>query len=341
MAMVAAILLVALLHSNAAWATERRDSLVLKNKNVVVGEIKQMDKGVLTIKTAYSEKDFLVKWYGIAELYTQTQFLITLRDGRRFNGRIQSLPGTNRMAITTADSQTVVLTSQDLVFLKGLESNFWGRMKANIDIGLNLTKANNLRQFSMRSSFGYLANRWQLDGYFNSNYSAQDSVEDIKRTEGGLSYTYFMERDWYLLASLNTLSNTEQALKLRTTSKFGVGKFLLHTNKKYWGTGLGLSLLNETFFNETESRQSAEAYLGSELNLFNIGDLSLLSSVYVYKGLTEKERWRCDFKLDAKYDLPKDFYLKPGVTINYDNRPGAVGKELDYVFVFNIGWEFK
>lgn len=36
----------------------QKDSLVLKNGNVIVGEIKSMDKGVLTIKTGYSKKDF-------------------------------------------------------------------------------------------------------------------------------------------------------------------------------------------------------------------------------------------------------------------------------------------
>jgi hypothetical protein len=317
-----------------------KDSLVLINKDVMVGEIKQMDRGVLTMKTPYSDKDFLIEWYGISEIYSQSVFLITLRDGRRYDGKVQSLAGTNRISIMTTDSQLVVITNRELVFLKVLESKFWGRMKGNIDFGLNFTKANNLRQFSARSSIAYLAKNWQVDGYFNSNFSVQDSVEAIKRTEGGAKYTYFLNGDWYVGGSLNFLSNTEQALELRTTAKFGGGKLLLHTNRRYWGAGLGLSLLNESFFNETPSRVSAEVYAGSELNLFDMGDFSLLTNVYVFKSITESQRWRCDFKLDAKYDIFNDFYLKPGITLNYDNRPAAVGRDLDYVFVFNIGWEF-
>jgi len=34
------------------------DSLVFKNGNILVGEIKSMDKGVLIFKTDYSDKDF-------------------------------------------------------------------------------------------------------------------------------------------------------------------------------------------------------------------------------------------------------------------------------------------
>ena len=83
-----------------------------------------------------------------------------------------------------------------------------------------------------------------------------------------------------------------------------------------------------------------EAYAGTELNIFDIGDLNLLSSLYVYPSLTESGRWRSDFKFDTKYDLPKDFYIKIGLTWNYDNRPAVEGKETDYVMAFSVGWEW-
>jgi hypothetical protein len=324
--------------SNAFAAA--KDSLVLNNKNVIVGEIKQMDKGVLTIETPYSDKDFMVEWYGISEIYSESVFLITLRDGRRYTGRVQSLAGTNRINVVTLDSQLVVVTNRELVYLKAYKSKFWGRTKISIDVGLNISKANNLRQFSSQSSVDYLANKWQLNGFFNSNFSVQDSVEAIKRTEGSVKYAYFLNRDWYWGSSINFLSNTEQALKLRSTVKAGGGKLLLHTNRRMWGAGLGLSLLNETFFNETPSRVSSEVYAGNEVNLFDMGDLNLLSTIYVFRSITKENRWRCDFKLDIKYDIFKDFYLKPSISLNYDNRPGEAGRELDYVILFNIGWEF-
>jgi hypothetical protein len=82
-----------------------------------------------------------------------------------------------------------------------------------------------------------------------------------------------------------------------------------------------------------------KAYFGSELNLFDIGDLSLLSNIWAYPSFTENGRWRTDFIFDAKYDLPLDFYIKVGFTLNYDNRPAVKGKETDYVLAFSVGWE--
>jgi len=326
-----------LLVSFYAWA--QHDSLILKNGNTIVGEIKSMDKGVLIIETDYSKNDFTIEWSGIKEIYSKSRFLITLTDGRRINGAIESSVGTNNLIITDIHGNKVETSITEIVFLKGLKSDFWSRVTASIDLGISLTKANNLRQYSMRSNLGYLADKWQLTFFYNDLRSKQDSVEETRRTEFGPSFKYFLQRDWFLNATINFLANTEQAIRLRTTGKLGAGKYFVHTNKAYFAVGGGLSYNNERFTNGTESRNSLEGYAGTEVNLFDLEDLSLLSNLYVYPGITESGRWRVDFSLDTKYDLPLNFYVRLGGTLNYDNRPAIAGNEYDYVITFSVGWE--
>src|SRR6188474_738357 len=277
----------------------QKDSLVLKNGDVIVGEIKSMDKGVLTIETAYSKNDFTVEWDGIKEIYSKSHFLVTLKNGQRINGTVESAEAGKKIIINGDDGSKTETTLDEMVYLKGLKSDFWSRAYASIDIGLSFTKANNLKQYNVRSKFGYLADKWQVDLFYDDTRSSQDSVAETKRTEGGISGKYFLQKDWYLAASLNFLSNTEQALNLRTTGKLGAGKYIVHTNKQYWGLGAGLSFNNESFTNGTAGRSSLEGYFGSELNLFDIGDLSLLNSIFVYPSLTESGRWRTDVNLDV------------------------------------------
>jgi hypothetical protein len=33
-----------------------------------------------------------------------------------------------------------------------------------------------------------------------------------------------------------------------------------------------------------------------------------------------------------------DFYIKSGLTLNYDNKPAVSGSETDYVLFFTVGW---
>lgn len=316
----------------------QKDSILLKNGDLIVGEIKGLSNGVLTIETPYSKSDFTIEWSGVKKVHSQSKFLISLSDGSRVNGTISSTDSVN-VQITDMEQKVSTVHIDNLVYLKGIKSKFWSRFRANVDLGISFTKANNLKQLSLRSGFGYVADRWQLDGYINLLNSSQDSINPTKRNEGGISYKYFLQKDWYLAASISLLSNTEQALNLRTTGKLGAGKYFVHTNRAYWGAGAGLSFNKESFTNSTPARNSLEGYFGTELNMFDIGDLSLFTNIYFYPSFTESGRWRSDFQFDAKYDLPLDFYIKAGITMNYDNQPAVAGKDLDYVTQFTIGWE--
>jgi hypothetical protein len=314
------------------------DSLVLTNGDVIEGTIKSMDKGVVIVSTPYSKTDFTIKWSGVKEIYSKSVFLVNLSDGRKMNGLLQSTPGGQKVTILGANDQKMETSLIDIVYLKGLKSGFWSRVKASIDAGLSFSKANNLQQTTINSSVGYTADKWLLDFYYTMVQSSQENVATTKRIDAGVSYKYSLPKDWFLAASATFLANTEQALKLRSIGKGGAGNYLVHTNSSYWALSGGLSFNNESFTNGTEGRNSLEAYAGSELNLFDVGDLSLYNSIYVYPSLTESGRWRTDFKIDLKYSLPLDFYIKSGLSFNYDNKPAVSGNETDYVLFFTVGW---
>ncbi|MEM9672555.1 MAG: DUF481 domain-containing protein [Cyclobacteriaceae bacterium] len=315
----------------------QQDSLLLTNGDVIVGETKGMDRGVLTFKTDYSDSDFKIEWEKVAEIYTDTYFLITLSDGRRFNGTIRS--GDDGNITITSEGVTGSTTKENIVFLKQVDQDFWSRLSASLGIGYSQTKANNLRQFSVRSAFGFIAERWSTDASYNNIRSSQDDIEDIQRLDAAVSYRYFLPRDWFLLVQVSWLSNTEQSLGLRTISKIGLGRYIIQTNQTYWGLQGGASFNNERFTNETNTRQSGEGFFGTELNMYDMGDLNLLTNIVVYPSLTERGRLRVDYTIDAKYDLPLDFFLKLGFTLNYDNQPVENASTTDYVFQTTFGWE--
>jgi hypothetical protein len=192
----------------------------------------------------------------------------------------------------------------------------------------------------MRSTLGYLAEKWSADASYNTLKSTQAETDPIHRTDGGLSFNYFLPKDWYIPASITFLSNNEQKIDLRTLAKLGIGKYVIHTNHSYWGFSGGASYNNENYSDMTPDRESWEGFFGSELNLYDIGDLSLLTKVVAYPSITESGRWRADFVFDTKYDLPLDFYVKLGFTVNFDNQPVENAPETDYVLQTGIGWEW-
>lgn len=323
-----------------AWsATYAQDSLTFRNGNRVFGEVKSMQKGVLTIETPYSDDDFTIKWNEILEIKTTTAFLFTLSNGDRFTGTIRSADSANVVLSGLRDGQSTRMLSE-IVAMKSSSTKLKDRIVANVSVGYSVTKAKNAQQFSIRSAVNYSARRWSTDVSYNSVLAKQDEIADVKRKDGGINYNYYLPHDWYLPVSLSFLSNTEQLLKFRLIARTGIGKYAVHSNALYWGWSVGANHNSETYMDETPGRNSWECFLGTELNLFDTGDFSLLTRLVGYPSLTESGRFRTDFSIDTKYDLPLDFYISLGATVNYDNRPVEGGSDVDYVFQTTFGWKW-
>ncbi len=326
-----------------SFSLSAQDTLYLPDNTVVAGEIKGMKSGTLTIETSYSDDDFTINWLDIVGLKTGTRFLILFDNNERVTGYLQS--DGRSISIARQDGSITQSSFEEIVELQGLDNSFWSRVSASVDVGFNLTKANNLKQFNARTNLGYRADRWNAAFKYDALNSTQDDVDDIKRRETGVTFQYYPRRKWFIYSNLTWFSNTEQAIDQRFSAKIGAGRSIIQNNKARWGVLIGVQPLSEKFTNGVEDNTSTEAFIGTEWNLFDTGDLSFLGSVFAYPSLTEEDpvtgdgRFRTDLTFDVKYDLPLDFYLKTGLTLNYDNQPAVEGNTTDYVWTFGFGWE--
>jgi hypothetical protein len=331
-------LLIGFLVINSSFVLAQQDSIIFKNGDDVVGEIKSMENSIIVVKTNYSDSDFKIKWRRVKEIYTARIFLVSLSDGRFFHGKLSSISDV-RIMIMLEDDSAIECDLEDIVYLNQVKQKFINKLTASIDLGFTLAKANDLRQFSSGTHLGYRADDWYLDMKFSSIFSRQDETESIRRNEGSINYRYLMPRNWYSLATISLLSNTEQKLDFRMNAQLGMGHFLVRTNSIYWGVKLGFNRNVERYSNETGDRESWEGYFGTEANFFNTGDFSMSTNIMAYPSITKKGRWRTDWNLDIKYDLPLDFYINVGGSMNFDNFPAEDAGKTDYVLRTGIGWE--
>jgi len=304
-----------------------------------VGEIKFMERGVLTIETDFSDSDFKIEWDKVQFIKSQERFFISISDDLPIYGRLESTSN-SMVKIISEDGEAREYDINNIVMLLPVEETFGDRFNASIDLGFSLTKANDLRQYTSRSNIGYKAEKWTSEANFNALRSTQEEADTIRRAETGIIFRYLVYRNWYITASISLLSNTEQKLDMRNNWKLGIGKYFIHTNQSHWGGRIGINRNIERFTSETPDRNSWEIYLGSELDLFDIGDLSMYTNILAFRSVTEAGRWRMDGSFDAKYDLPLDFYIKAGISFNYDNQPAIGASDWDYVIQTGFGWEW-
>jgi len=323
-------------------AQAQKDTLFLADHTVIIGEVKGLEKGVISIETAYSDEDFKIEWDKVERLHTTNEFFISVQPGKQYVGHLSSANSQRIYIINNKDTLTRIKQDK-IVFLKEVERQFLDRLHAAISLGLNLAKAQDLVEFSMRSRVTYRAKRWSLAAKYNAIRSSRENTEPVKRIEASLGYDYFIGRNWFTVTSIALLSNTAQDLNLRTLATLGIGKYLVQTNSWYWGFKAGISYNNETYNtpNAPITNNSGEAFLGTELNLYNFGDFNLLTHAVIYPSLTQHGRVRLDYGIDLQYDLPLNFFIKLGFTFNYDNQPVKQANSSDYIFQTTLGWDFN
>jgi len=317
------------------------DSILLSNNDLLVGEIKKMDKSVITFKTKYSDSDFKIKWQQVVNIKSDRVFIIAMNDGQRLNSSINTVENNNNKVILESGVNSFEEDLIDIIYLEPIGRNLFSRLTIDIDFGITLAKANNFKQFTSNISGAFLANKWKSNGYFKTVLSHQDGSNDINRMDGEISGNYFLRNDWFLQLGGIYLSNDEQKLKLRSTYKAGAGYYFIHNNRMAFGAGAGLAWTNENYIDDTSTKKSGEIYLAVGVNKYDIGDLSLMSSAIFYPSITEKGRYRADVNMELKYDLPLDLYIKMSLTYNWDNQPIEGTTPSDYVFTTSFGWEFN
>lgn len=317
----------------------QKDTLWLKNTNVLYGEVKSLSSGVLKMETPYSDDDFTIDYDKVDKIYIERECLILLTGGIRVIGYIRS-ENPEQVTITDDSGVKSVYSLKYITTIETINAKFLQRFDANVDVGLNITKANNLRQLTIGGGIHYKGFKWFSDFDISSIMSNQDNVQETQRTNVNLDLTRMVSEKWFIRATGSFLSNTEQNLKGRYGARGGAGRFLAFTPKLLWGILGGLNYNIESYEDASLNKESVELYLSSNLNMFDFKDFSLFTRLDFYPSLSERGRIRLDYILNTKYDLPYDFYLKAELQFNYDNQPVLGGSDLDYVLTTGIGWEF-
>ncbi len=320
-----------------AGVATAQDVVVTTAGDRLVGEIKNVEKDVLTFSTPYSDSDFKIEWGGVASIQSASQFLVETFDGRRLVGALQPDPA----AAATVRIGDVTVPLADIATLQPFEQSFLARFDAGFDFGYSLTRANAAKQFTLGGTLSYRSEHDVNTVFFNVFASSQDNAPDTQRWDLGNDYRHLLGDRWYVNTSQDFLNSDEQALDLRMTIGGGAGRYILRSSSQYLALGAGLAWTNEDYTDpELETQNSGEAYVATEFMTEALKVTDLITRFSYYPSLTIDNRYRLNFKFDLDFNLPGDWYLRTGFYQNYDSQPPAGLSKVDYGWSNSFGLKF-
>jgi Protein of unknown function, DUF481 len=334
---VAAVLWLAVFIGGAGVAYGQQDVVITTNGDKLVGEIKRVEKDVLTIETPYSDADFKIEWEDVVSIASDRQFLVETFDGQRLTGSLKSDP--DKKLVLLVGSTSVLLSEVSTV--QPFERTFWSRIDTALDFGYSLTKTNSAKQLSLGTNLSYRDARYVDVVLANVFRSSQDNAPTTQRWDLGNDFRRLLGSRWYANTTLDLLNSEEQGLDLRTTVGGGGGRYLTRTSSQYLALGGGLAWTNENYTDPAlTTKDSAEAYVGSEFMTEKLKITDLITRFTWYPSLTIEDRYRLTYRFDLDFNLPGDWYFRFGLFDNYDSLPPEGFSANDYGWSTSFGFKF-
>ena len=224
-----------------------------------------------------------------------------------------------KLAVLIADTSVQLA---DVSLVQPFERTFWARFDTALDFGYSMTRTNSAKQLSLGANLTYRDERYVDVIFANIFSSSQENAPETQRWDVANDFRRLLGSRWYANTTQEFLNSEEQGLDLRTTIGGGGGRYLLRSASQDLALGGGLASTNENYTDPAlETKDSAEAYIGSEFMTEKLKITDLITRFTWYPSLTIDDRYRLAFRFDLDFNLPGDWYFRVGFFDNYDSLP--------------------
>jgi len=326
--------------SAAPLLAQKTDTMIVRNGDVMTGEIKEFQRGKVEFSTDAAGTIY-VKWTRVLTAETDKIFEIALEDGSSHFGSL-ALGDEPHQVKVVIDRDTFVVATQKIVRMQRIKETFWKRLDGNVDLGVDFTQQNAKTDFNFSTNVSYKKdlNNFKFD--LSTSFSRQDDTDDISRLNTDFLYMREFAQVWFYSGSLVVEQNSQLSLDIRGSLGGAAGRFFVQSNKVILLSGLGLSYARERFEGQ-EGDNAVQGLFLTDFEFFSWGglDTDLSSRLIVIPVINQGGRWRISFVTSFSREIVSDFYFKVSINEQFDSQPPTEGTETnDLSLTTSFGWSF-
>lgn len=327
------------LYAQQFGGPEKTDVLLLRNGDSFTGELKGLQRGLVTYDTD-AMSTVSVKWPRVITATSDKQFEIHLADGRILFGSLKASDTPHRIIIR-GTRDTVELPTQSVVQLTRLGASFWRRFSGSLSLGADFTQQNSKVDLSTAATVAYAVPLHRLQLTLNGSFSRQDEASTISRRDVGLWWAREYARVWLWNLAAQYQENSQLSLDFSFGIGTGPGRLLINTNRVQLLTWIGPFFRRENYEDE-DPRTAVPLALATDFELFSWAGLStdISSRLVVAPVLNDAGRWQINFTTQLKRELLNNFYLNVGLTEYFDSSPPADANKNDFSINTSLSWTF-
>ena len=319
------------------------DKIYLKNGDRLTGNIKELDRGKLRVKTITMDTIY-INWVDVESIESNTYLRIARTDGTFTYGRVQKSDMSENLRILEGE-KTIEIPAVEVASAKPIrvDESFWHRIEGDVSAGIDYKKASDILLVNVASNLRLLEEKHEIAFGFNWNETSrtEDETQDSSRAELSGDYTRFLKDRWFWKASGGFERNQELGTDLRTIISGTAGKYFIQTSTMRFEVNVGLAASLEDRTDGTK-QDGVEGLIRSSFDIFklNIPKTRLSANVNLFPGITESGRIRINTDIKLRNEIFRDVFWDLSFYSSYDNQPADGFEREDFGIITSLGATF-
>jgi putative salt-induced outer membrane protein YdiY len=314
------------------------DQVLLKNGDIITGEIVKKETEKLVFKTSYAG-EINIQWSEISKLTSEEPQQIVLTDGSVVKGRIES-PEAGEGRIVTEKNERVFNLNETRYINPSVDLAGLGtRWSGHINAGGTITQGNSDTQ-SIRFDGETIArkqfSRYTLGGVFNHAEDQGSNTQFNSRAYG--KYDYFFSPRWYGYVNQSLENDRFRDLRLRSVSGAGSGYQIFETPNINLALEGGLNYISENYYQTEAARYPAVRWAIKYDQLLFRNDTRFFHEHEVLLGLQERSQTLFSSKTGLRFPLLFGFNATTQLNFDWDSQPSPGRSRDDSTLLFTLGY---
>lgn len=317
------------------------DVIYFKNGDRVTGNIKELDRGKLRVRTMTMDTIY-VNWVDVEAVDSDKYLRIEQTDGSFTSGRLQG-SGVAGVLGVLDHGNLVHVHVNEVAAIRPLrvDQSFFNRIEGDIKAGVDYKKAGDILTVNVASSARLREEMFEIGMGFDWNETARTGTNDSSRASLYGDYTRFRGNRWFWRGAGALERNDELGLNLRALVSGSIGRYLTRSETRRWQVNVGMA----SNFEEKITGERTESLEGMIQSTFDIFVLSipvtrLTASASIFPSFTETNRVRANSSITLRNEIIRDLFWDLQFYSNYDNQPVQGAQKRDYGIVTSIGATF-
>ena len=303
-------------------AAQKTDTIVHVNGNILTGDFKKMNYGVVTWKMD-GMGTISLEEPKISTIKSNKIFEIKMENGRIYFGSFE--PGEKAREVNLIlVNENILVKIEDIVEVYPIKNSFSRRISGNFNLGANYSKGSNVATLVFSGNLNYRKRNSDFNLTWDTNDTYQSDTLSSSKSDIALSWQRTLNKGWYADVTIGASQNLQLGTDLRWSLNLAGIKDLAYNewNRLYAAAGVNLS--REIPVGDGAIRDDLAGLFQVKWKVYKLWSPKVWvdSDIMFLPYLTGDDRYRVIFNLNPKVSLFSDnFKVGFNFYYTYDSQP--------------------